>query len=241
MKRIRYKHGRKADDYRNQKTTWIMQQNSSKLSKIKNLFPKPVKITQCNWRVGVGFDSLIWQGHILDLLDWSCKTTIKRKFCISRKRKLPFPHLFRRKTPFRFCFHFRQKITVSISVPQISVFIFIFSFRFRFFAEKSESFRSTFIPTLDLLWFGGNMKKTHRIEKFYYAATIHPFDSYERCKGKLEELFLWISLSRQNVQEMKHSLIPHSFIPMHKERGKVFTCYPFLFLSLSYSFNFHIL
>jgi hypothetical protein len=124
-----------------------MQQNSSKLSKIKNLFPKPVKITQCNWGVEVGcFNSSIWQGNILDLLDWPYKTTIKRKFCISRKRKLPFPHLFRRKTPFRFRFHFRQKNSVSISVPQISIFVFIFSFHFRFSAEKSESFRSTFIP-----------------------------------------------------------------------------------------------
>jgi hypothetical protein len=61
------------------------------------------------------------------------------------------------------------------------------------------------------------MKETHRIGKFSYAATIHPFDSYERCKGKLEELFLWISLSRQNVQEMKYSLIPRSFTPMHKK------------------------
>jgi hypothetical protein len=147
MERIRYEHGRKEDDYRNQKTTWIMQQNSSKLSKTKNLFPKPVKITQCNWGVEVGcFNSSIWQGNILDLLDWPYKTTIKRKFCISRKRKLPFPHLFRRKTPFRFRFHFRQKNSVSISVPQISIFVFIFSFHFRFSAEKSESFRSTFIP-----------------------------------------------------------------------------------------------
>jgi hypothetical protein len=147
MEQIRYEHGRKADDYRNQKTTWIMQQNSSKLSKTKKLFPKPIKITQCNWRVGVDcFDSSIWQGHILDLLDWPCKTTIKRKFCISQKRKLPFPHLFRQKTPFRF--HFRQKNSVSISVPQISVFVFIFSFRFRFSAKKSESFRSTLIPNL---------------------------------------------------------------------------------------------
>jgi hypothetical protein len=146
---IWYEHGWKADDYRNQKTTWIMQQNSSKLSKTKNLFPKPVKITQYNWGVGVGcFDSLIWQGHILDPLDWPCKTIIKRKFRISRKRKLPFSHLFHRKTLFRFCFHFRQKISVSISISQISVFIFIFSFRFRFSTEKSESFRSTFIPTI---------------------------------------------------------------------------------------------
>jgi hypothetical protein len=119
-----------------------MQQNSSKLSKTKNLFPKPVKITQCNWKVGVDcFDSSIWQGHILDLLDWPCKITIKRKFHISRKQKLPFPHLFHRKTQFRFRFHFRQKN----SVPQISVFVFIFLFYFRFSTEKSESFRSTFI------------------------------------------------------------------------------------------------
>jgi hypothetical protein len=155
MERIRYEHGRKADDYRNQKTTWIMQQNSSKLSKTKNVFPKSIKITQCNWGVGVGcFDSSTWQGHILDLLDWPCKTTIKQKFHISRKRKLPFPHLFRRKTLFRFRFHFRQKNSVSISVSQISVFVFIFSFCFRFSAKKSESFRSTFIPTA-LYW--GNL------------------------------------------------------------------------------------
>jgi hypothetical protein len=90
MKRIRREHGRKADDYRNQKTTWIIQQNSSKSSKSKNLFPKPIKITQCNGEVGVGcFDSSIWQGHISSLLDWLCKTTIKWKFRIS-----PFPHLF---------------------------------------------------------------------------------------------------------------------------------------------------
>jgi hypothetical protein len=55
--------------------------------------------------------------------------------------------VFRRKTLFHFRFHFRQKNSVSISVPQISVFVFIFSFRFHFSAEKSESFRSTFIPT----------------------------------------------------------------------------------------------
>jgi hypothetical protein len=125
-----------------------MQQNSSKLSKTKNLFPKSVKITQCNWRVGVGcFDSSIWQSHILDLLDLPYKTTIKQKFRISRKQKLPFLQLFRQKTMFRFCFHFRQKNSLSISVPQISVFVFIFSFCFCFSVEKSESFRSTFIST----------------------------------------------------------------------------------------------
>jgi hypothetical protein len=87
-----------------------MQQNSSKSSKSKKLFPKPVKITQCNGGVGVScFDSSIWQGHVLVLLDWPCKTTIKRKFRISRKRKLLFSHLFRRKTLFHFCFHFRKK------------------------------------------------------------------------------------------------------------------------------------
>jgi hypothetical protein len=146
MEQIQCEQEQKADDYRNQNTTWIMQQNLRKSSKSKNLFPKPVKITQCNGGVGVScFDSSIWQGHILDLLDLSCKTTIKRKFSISRKRKLPFPHLFRRKTSFHFCFHFRQKNSVSVSVPQISVFIF--SFCFRFSAKKSESFRSTFIPT----------------------------------------------------------------------------------------------
>jgi hypothetical protein len=113
---------------------------------MKNLLPKPVKITQRNWGVEVGcFDSSIWQGHILDLLDWPCKTIIKRKFYISRKRKLPFPHLFRRKTSFRFRFHFHQKNSVFISVLQISIFVFIFSFYFRFSTEKSESFRSTFI------------------------------------------------------------------------------------------------
>jgi hypothetical protein len=87
------------------------------------------------------------RSHI-DLLDWPCKTNHKTEFHISRKQKLPFLHLFRRKTPFRFRFHFHQKNSVSISVPQISVFVFIFSFRFRFSVEKSESFRSTFIPTL---------------------------------------------------------------------------------------------
>jgi hypothetical protein len=93
------------------------------------------------------FDSSIWQGQISCLLDWLCKTTIKRKFRISQKRKLPLPHLFRRKSLFHFRFHFRQKNSVFISVPQISVFVSIFSFRFCFSAEKSESFRSTFIPT----------------------------------------------------------------------------------------------
>jgi hypothetical protein len=54
-----------------------MQQNSNKSSKSKNLFPKPIKITQCNGGVGVGFfDSSIWQGHISGLLDWLYKTTI---------------------------------------------------------------------------------------------------------------------------------------------------------------------
>jgi hypothetical protein len=71
----------------------------------------------------------------------------KTEIRISRKQNLSFPHLFRRKTPFRFRFHFRQKNSVSVSVPQISVFVFIFSFRFYFSVEKLESFRSTFIPT----------------------------------------------------------------------------------------------
>jgi hypothetical protein len=75
----------------------------------------------------------------------------KQKFRISRKRKLPFPHLFRRKLLFHFRFHFRRKNSVSVFVPQIFVFVSIFSFRFRFFAEKSESFRSTFIPTAPYL------------------------------------------------------------------------------------------
>jgi hypothetical protein len=158
MEQIRYEHGRKTDDYRNQKTTWIMQQNSSKSSKSKNLFSKPVKITQCNGGVGVGwFDSSIWEGHILGLQDWPCKTTIKRKFYISRKRKLPFLHLFRRKTPFHFC----QKKIVSVSVMHISIFVCIFSFCFRFFAEKSESFRSTFIPTYVTLWRRGSGEKSN--------------------------------------------------------------------------------
>jgi hypothetical protein len=74
------------------------------------------------------------------------KITIKQKFRISRKWKLPFSHLFRRKTPFHFRFHFRQKISISVPVPQISVSVFTFSFRFRFSTENSESFRSTFIP-----------------------------------------------------------------------------------------------
>jgi hypothetical protein len=147
MERIRCEYRRKADDYQNQKTTWIMQQNSSKTSKSKNLFPRPVKITQCDGGVGVGcFDSSIWQGHILGLPDWLCKTIIKRKFRISRKWKLSFSHLFCRKTSFHFRFHFHQKNSVSISVPQISVSVFTLSFCFRFSTEKSESFRSTFIP-----------------------------------------------------------------------------------------------
>jgi hypothetical protein len=97
------------------------------------------------------FNSSIGQGHISGLLDWLCKTTIKRKFRISRKRKLLFPHLFCQKSLFHFRFHFRQKNSVSVSVPQISIFISIFSFCFRFSAEKSESFRSTFIPSCRLV------------------------------------------------------------------------------------------
>jgi hypothetical protein len=54
--------------------------------------------------------------------------------------------MFRRKSLFHFRFHFRQNNFVSVSVPQISVFASIFSFRFHFSAEKSKSFRSTFIP-----------------------------------------------------------------------------------------------
>jgi hypothetical protein len=61
MERIWCENGRKADDYWNQKTSWIMQQKSSKSSKSKKLFPKPIKITQSNGGVGVGiFDSSIW-------------------------------------------------------------------------------------------------------------------------------------------------------------------------------------
>jgi hypothetical protein len=88
--------------------------------------------------------------HILGLLDWLCKTTIKRKFHISQKWKLLFPHLFRQKMlfHFRFHFHFRQRIFVSISVLQIFVSVSICPFRFRFSAKKSESFCSTFIPNI---------------------------------------------------------------------------------------------
>jgi hypothetical protein len=91
------------------------------------------------------FNSSISQGHISDQLDWLCKTTIKQKFCISRKQKLSFLLLFRRRSLFHFRFHFHQKNSVSIFVSQISIFISIFSFRFRFSAEKLKSFRSTFI------------------------------------------------------------------------------------------------
>jgi hypothetical protein len=149
MEQIRCGHWRKADDYRNQKTTWIMQQTQANQVNRKTCSPNLSRLLSVMRGVGVScFDSSIWQGHILDLLDWPCKTIIKRKFHISWKRKLPFPHLFRRKTPFHFRFHFRQKNSVSVSVPQISVSVFIFSFRFHFSAEKSESFRSTFIPSL---------------------------------------------------------------------------------------------
>jgi hypothetical protein len=55
MKRIRYGRGRKADDCRNQETTWIMKKNSRKSGKLKNLCPKPVTITRCNGGVGYGF------------------------------------------------------------------------------------------------------------------------------------------------------------------------------------------
>jgi hypothetical protein len=44
-------------------------------------------------------------------------------------------------------FHFRQKNSISVSIPQISIFVFMFSFHFLFFVKKSESFRSTFVPS----------------------------------------------------------------------------------------------
>jgi hypothetical protein len=147
-----------------------MHQNSSKSSKSKNLFLKPLKITQCNGGVGVGCsNSSIWQGHILGLLDWPYKTTIKRKFHINRKRKLPFSHMFHRKTLFHFCFHFRQKNSVSVSVPQISVFVSIFSFRFHFSTKKSESFRSTFIPNI---WY--HSQKLRQMSSHTNLCSDHP-------------------------------------------------------------------
>jgi hypothetical protein len=177
MERIRREHERKADDYRNQKSTWIMQQNSSKSSKSKNLFPKPTEITKCNGGVGVGcFDSSIWQGHISGLLDWLCKTTIKQKFCISQKWKLPFPHLFHRKSPFHFRFHFRQKISVFISVPQISVFASIFSFCFRFSTEKVGKFPLHFHPYLEVVSFSyWSIKLWFHTKGKTYCYTHHTF------------------------------------------------------------------
>ena len=85
------------------------------------------------------------------------------------------------------------------------------------------------------------MEEMHRIRKFSLDATVHSFDSQEWGEGKLEEIFLQISLPRQNIQENKNLLRPHSLNPMHKERGKFCTCHPFPFLFLSYSFDISIL
>ena len=68
----------------------------------------------------------------------------------SRKRKVPFPRLFHRKTPFRFCFRFRIKNSISISILQISIFVSIFPLRFHFFFGKTKSFHSIFIPSSEV-------------------------------------------------------------------------------------------
>jgi hypothetical protein len=148
MKQIRCEHGWKADEYRYKIPPKSYSKTQASQVNRKTCFPNLSRLLGVMGGVWVGcFDSSIWQYHILGLLDWPYQKTIKQKFHIIRKRKLPFPHLFRRKTLSHFRFHFRQKNSVSISVPQISVSVFIFSFCFYFSAEKSENFCSTFIPS----------------------------------------------------------------------------------------------
>ena len=74
------------------------------------------------------------------------------------------------------------------------------------------------------------MKETYMVRKFSKNGTIHSFDSWEWHKGRMEEIFLWILLSRQNVREEKNSPTPHFQNPMQKELGKYYTCHPFVFL-----------
>jgi hypothetical protein len=60
-------------------------------------------------------------------------------------------------------------------------------------------------------------------------------------KGKSKVLFVWISISSQNVKEKENQLSSHSSVSLHKEQREVYTCHPFIFLCLSYSFDFPFL
>jgi hypothetical protein len=67
---------------------------------------------------------------------------METEFC-GTETEIPFPFSYFHSVSI-FLWKSRK---VSVSVPQNSVSIFIFSFYFHFSTEKSESFRSTFIPT----------------------------------------------------------------------------------------------
>jgi hypothetical protein len=119
-------HGRQADDYRNQKIPWLMQE---KLTQTDEVVLQPCTLTNADPLGCLG--SSVLQVHILVLLDWPCRTSVKWKFHISRKRKL----CFRQKTLFELPFLAPQKKTVYISLRQNSSpyfhFIFIFSWKSR--------------------------------------------------------------------------------------------------------------
>ena len=122
--------------------------NSSNSSKTINLFPNPNKIAQFI-REYVWIAKAIQFNKVTYWTCWigTCSSTLKRKFRIRRKRKFHFRICSAEK---------RCSVFISISAKKI-LFLFPFCkipFPFSYFpsvsvfsAEKSETFRSTFIPT----------------------------------------------------------------------------------------------
>jgi hypothetical protein len=85
---------------------------------------------------------------------------------ISQKWKLQFPHMFPR-MPFRFCFHFHQRISFSFFSAKKNLFFRLAKSIFiplPLFHGKVDFFCSTFIPmTLwYTLWTCGNLGRLYR-------------------------------------------------------------------------------
>jgi hypothetical protein len=138
-------------------------------------------------------DSSIWQGHTLGLLDRPCKTTIKWKFRISRKRKIPFRICSARK---------RRSIFVPLSSKNFRFrsvdfcFCFHIFILFLFFHRKSKSFHSTFIPTHMHMWrdyrsesvrFGSRIPRSKSNLWFQKGKKLHSASHICFCVGNVRE------------------------------------------------------
>jgi hypothetical protein len=83
-----------------------------------------------------------------------------------------------------FCFHFHQNY--SISILQNSISIFIFAFHFHFSVKKSQTFHSTFVPTVKCIIC--SKYNNYRVRAWAMGAVTYTFPMNPHKQNCLEQL-----------------------------------------------------